>query len=444
LIEISNTSVPIVILQAEPSLQHGGLGIARTAGRLGIRVYWVRGQASWAPAALSRYVHGTFCWNVSAPAEASVEYLLACSRQIGHQPILIPIGDTDAVFVADHAEALKEGFLYPDQPAGLARALSNKKEMHHLCKKVGVPTPEAVFPQSVANVATFAETAAFPIVMKRIARWVPEHRPQMKSVTIVNSSEELLREYGESETSSEPNVMLQEYIPGSPEDVWMYNGYFTDSSECLAGFTGKKIRQAHTGMTSLGVCLENETVEESATDFLRRIGYSGVVDMDYRYDHRDGHYKLLDVNPRVGWTFRLFVDSNGMDVVRALYLDLTGQPVQRRVAREGRKWIVEQNDLMSSLHYGRLGKLTLREWARSLRGIEEGTWFARDDLVPFAAMCWTSLTKVGRMLATTCWTPLTKVGRMLAATRWTSLTKVGRMLAATRWSLLATNRRKVK
>jgi D-aspartate ligase len=92
------------------------------------------------------------------------------------------------------------------------------------------------------------------------------------------------------------------------------------------------------------------------------------------------------------------VDSKGMDVVRALYLDLTGQPVQRGLPREGRKWIVEQSDLMSSLQYGRLGELTLRKWASSLRGIEEEAWFARDDLVPFAGICWASLVQLGSII----------------------------------------------
>jgi D-aspartate ligase len=397
--EVSITSVPIVILQSAPSLQHGSLGIARTAGRLGIQVYWVHGQA-WAPATLSRYVQGTFHWNASAPVEASVAYLQECSRKIGRKPILVPTDDVAAVFVADQAGALRKCFLFPDQPAGLARTLSNKKEMHFLCKKVGVPMPEAAFPQSVAEAAAFAKTLGFPVVMKRIAGWLPEHRPRMKSVTIVSSPEELLEEYGKGGTPGEPNIMLQEYIPGGPEDVWMFNGFFTNSSECLFGCTGKKIRQAPplTGPTTLGICLKNETVEQMAMRFLGKIGYSGIVDMDYRYDRRDGQYKLLDVNPRVGATFRLFVDSNGMDVVRALYLDLTGQPVKRGAACEGRKWIVEQSDLMTSIRYTRLGKLTPTEWARSLRRIEEGAWFAPDDLLPFAAMCWGSLVKAGREL----------------------------------------------
>jgi D-aspartate ligase len=398
-IELHNTSVPIVILQfTQWRLHHGGLCIARTAGRLGIRVHWVHGQF-WSPASSSRYVHERIIWDADAPAEASVEYLLELGRQIGRESVLIPIDDRGAIFVADQAEALRERFLFPDQPYGLVFSLGDKKEMHFLCRKMGVPTPEATFPQSRDDVMAFVETAVFPVVLKRILNCLPEHRTQ-ESVVVVNSPEELLEQYGKLETPGKPNVMLQEYIPGGPESVWMFNGYFANDSELLAGFTGKKIRQAppFTGSTTLGICLKNETVEKTTIDFMQRIGYSGIVDMGYRYDRRDGQYKLLDVNPRIGTTFRLFVDSKGMDVVRALYLDLTGQPVQRGLPREGRKWIVEQSDLMSSLQYGRLGELTLRKWASSLRGIEEEAWFARDDLVPFAGICWASLVQLGSII----------------------------------------------
>jgi hypothetical protein len=73
--------------------------------------------------------------------------------------------------------------------------------------------------------------------------------------------------------------------------------------------------------------------------------------------------------------------------------------------------MVEQSDLMSSIKYRWLGKLTLTQWVRSLQGLEEGAWFTRDDLVPFAAMCWASLDKATRMLVTVCWDFLVKNGR---------------------------------
>jgi D-aspartate ligase len=394
-----DSSVPVVVLQATPSLLHSGLGIARTLGRLGVKVYWVHDQF-WSPASLSRYARQRFRWHADAPAEASVRCLLGWGADIGGRPILVPIDDASAVFVADHAEALRERFLFPRQPEGLVRTLSSKQGLYSLCKKMGVPTPEVVFPRSMDEVEEVAETGKFPVVLKRIAGWTAEARAAMSSVTIIQGPKELLREFKRVETPGEPNVMLQEYIPGGPESVWMFNGFFTESGQCLAAFTGKKIRQAppFTGPTTLGVCHRNPTVEETAIDFMYKIGYSGIVDMDYLYDFRDGQYKLLDVNSRVGSTFRLFVDSNGMDVVRVLYSSFTGQSVRSGYPVEGRRWMVEQQDVISSLRYGRLGQLTLTAWIRSLRGVQETAWFARDDLVPFVAMCLTSPAALGRRL----------------------------------------------
>src|SRR5581483_11963129 len=126
-----------------------------------------------------------------------------------------------------------------------------------------------------------------------------------------------------------PNLMIQEYIPERAGGRWMFNGYFDSKSRCLFGSPGKKIRQnpPNAGITSLGVCLPNQEIVEKTQRFIEAIGYAGIVDIDYIYDARDGQYKMLDVNPRIGCTFRLFVSDTGMDVVRALYFDLTGQTV---------------------------------------------------------------------------------------------------------------------
>jgi predicted ATP-grasp superfamily ATP-dependent carboligase len=116
---------------------------------------------------------------------------------------------------------------------------------------------------------------------------------------------------------------------------------------------------------------------------MKVLGYRGILDIGYRYDARDGQYKVLDINPRIGSTFRLFTAENGLDVARALYLDLTGQPVPESNVREGRKWLVEVEDFKSCVEYHRRRQLTLREWVRSFRGVEESAVFALDDMRPF-------------------------------------------------------------
>ena len=75
-----------------------------------------------------------------------------------------------------------------------------------------------------------------------------------KKMVIVRTAEELLQNYDEMADPRNSDLILQEYIPGDDSSVWMFNGYFDEHSQCLVGFTGRKIHQypVYTGMTSLG------------------------------------------------------------------------------------------------------------------------------------------------------------------------------------------------
>ena len=364
-----------------------GLGIARSLGRLGIAVYGLHDDPS-APVPASRYWRTTFRWDLDREScEQSVEYVCNVGRRLGERPLLIATDDISSMFVADNADSLQRVFAFPEQPPGLAQSLYSKKRMYELCKANGVSTPETFFPTCREDVVGFARNATFPVVVKGIDSWRLGQQRGVRTV-IAQGRDELLACYDELEDLDDPNVMLQEYIPGGDDSVWMFNGYFDRRSECLIAFTGRKLRQypPYTGMTSLGVCLPNEPVERATREFMKALGYRGVLDIGWRFDARDGRYKLLDVNPRVGATFRLFVGTNGLDVIRALYLDMTGQPVPETRQRDGRKWLVENNDVISSVKYFRDGRLRLGEWARSFRGVEEAAWFAWDDPLPFVKM----------------------------------------------------------
>lgn len=385
MLKIRDNSTPVVVLRSE---SHGGLNIMRSLGRHGVPVYNVEPNR-WAPAFFSRYCRERCLWDIEGrPAEESLEYLSRVSRRIGRPCILIPTTDRTADFVADHATVLREWFLFQEQRPGLVRSLNSKKEMFYLARKHNIPTPDAFFPNSRQDVLAFIERARFPIMLKGIdglRMW----KRTGKRMFVVHSADDLLSKYEMSEDPASPNVMLQEYIPGGEDSVWMFNGYFDRYSQCVVGFTGKKIRQCpvYTGSTSLGICLPNKAVENFTKAFMKAVGYHGILDIGYRYDSRDNQYKVLDVNPRIGATFRLFVDQNGMDVASAFYLDLTGQPVAPAQPLYGRKWIVEDLDLVSSYRYWRDGKLTIPDWFHSLRGIDESAFLASDDPVPIFPMC---------------------------------------------------------
>ena len=342
------------------------------------------------PVWFSRYWVKKLRWDFSASEEDSLAFLLNVGRSIeakhAYRPILLTLADWVAIFIERNADALEERFLLAKPTAPVIRRLANKWEMHLLANEHGIPTPITICPESWADVEEFLETTPFPIVLKPADGYLP-HVP---SKMIIQSREEMIADFERRESLRPPlNVVLQEYIPGDADSVWMCNGYFgRDTTDPLI-FTGKKLRQvSSTGIASLAVCLPNETVAAQTKSFIQAVGYRGCVGIGWRHDVRDGLYKLLDVNARVSGVFRLFAGTNDMDVVRACYLDLTDQARPRTALQVGRKWMLEGDDVPAAISAMRNRKLTVRQWLSSIRGVRELHWFAADDPMPLLILLW--------------------------------------------------------
>jgi len=390
-LQIQNITTPVVVVNCKL----GALAIMRSLGEQGISIYGVDADPH-APGLLSRYCKKRFLYGLDERRpEQFVEQLLRVGEEIGRQSILIPTSDETAVFVTEYAEALSRWFMFPNNSPAVLRELISKKEMYELVGRHGVPTPFTLFPESLADVESSLNKVKFPLMLKGIYGNRLQARNKKKMVT-VHSPNELIEQYKEMEEPGFPNLMLQEYIPGGDDQIFMFNGYFDQTSDCRIGLTGYKIRQfpVHVGCTSLGECRWNETVAKLTTQFMKAIGYHGVLDIGYRFDARDGQYKVLDINPRVGQAFRLFVAEGDMDVVKALYLDLTGQPIPMIIPREGRRWMIEDFDLTSSHDYYQEGTLRFGDWVRSFKGVEEAAWFNWRDPSPFVKMAWTLLKRL--------------------------------------------------
>lgn len=376
-------NTPVLILNCKI----GGLAILRSLGPMGMPIHIVEADKT-DPALRSSYITQKYIryFDERRP-EAYLEHVLQVGRRIGRPTILIPTSDELAVFVAEHAAALKRYFIFPANEPALVKNLISKKGMFRLARAHGVPTPQTLFPENIADVMAYAGQVEFPVMLKGIHGNRLMARTGTKMV-IVNDREELVAQYRRLEDPTFPNLMLQQYIPGDDDQIYIFNGYFDANSDCLAGFTGHKIRQypVHVGCASMAVCKWNEDVYNATTAFMKSIGYKGILDIGYRFDPRDGQYKVLDINPRVGQAFRIFVARDDTDVVKTLYRDLTGEPVKPIQRREGRRWIIEDYDLESSLDYFREGTMHLAEWVRSYRNVEEAAWFDIKDPAPFLAM----------------------------------------------------------
>jgi predicted ATP-grasp superfamily ATP-dependent carboligase len=240
---------------------------------------------------------------------------------------------------------------------------------------------------SLPAARAFAAEAGYPLIAKLTTPWI-QGREKLRSTSVVADREELDRIF-QTCARSGAGLMLQEFIPGGSGHDWFLHGYCDATSACRPAFTGIKERSypAHAGLTSLGRSAPNQLLRDQFIGLLAQVGYRGLLDLDIRLDARDGQYKLLDFNPRIGAQFRIFRDTAGIDVALAAYLDLTGQSMPASEQVNWRTFLVENYDPIGAFSYWRRGELRLRPWLASLRTVDETAWFATDDLRPFGLMC---------------------------------------------------------
>ncbi|MFL6112858.1 MAG: carboxylate--amine ligase [Catenulispora sp.] len=398
----ADTATDAVLLRLDRNVfHHGGLGVIRSLGRLGIRVHAMR-EDRLAPAGASRYARRTMSpMPAGADPDDVLDLLDRLADRLPGPAVLVTTDDAGAILLAEHGDKLRPRYLFPDPPADLPRRAAGKATLAEICRTAGVPHPATAVPVDAAEATAFADACGYPVVAKVNLPWTADKAVGLQSTTIVRGREELLglldRARRATGDGPDTGLLLQEYLAPAPAGTrqdWFFHGYFDAASRCLFGHTGTKERSfpVQAGLTTYGRWVPNERLRAEAIALVSGLGYRGIVDLDYRWDPRDDGYRLLDFNPRLGAQFRLFQDSAGLDAVRALHLDLTGRGVTAGDPVPGRALIVENYDLIAALAARRAGNLSLRSWLAAVRRADEAGWFARDDPAPFflagARMLW--------------------------------------------------------
>ena len=103
------------------------------------------------------------------------------------------------------------------------------------------------------------------------------------------------------------------------------------------------------------------------------MGYTGIFSAEFKYDHRDGEFKILEMNARPWW-YVDFAASCGVDVCWMAYQDALGLPVEPVTTYEvGRRCVYPVQDLRACWHLWRNG--------RSDGGVPVASWLGASQPV---------------------------------------------------------------
>ncbi|MFI1653661.1 ATP-grasp domain-containing protein [Streptomyces sp. NPDC020472] len=383
-----DTSVPAVLVRLDRNpFHHGTLGAARSLGRAGIPVHAVI-ESSTSPVARSRHLRSVRVRPGTDSASGLAELLTRLADEItddpSHPVLAVPLDDVSALALARRRSALVPRLLLPEQSEEQLLKVADKAELAETCAGLGLPHPRTELPDDADEAAAMAWSLGLPVVAKWSRPWLLPAGGGLRSTSIVRSPAEVRELYARTPEAGS-RLLLQELLPAGRDLDWFFHGYVDSTGRCSPGATGRKERSwpDGAGLTASGRWTVNPTVERTARDLLDALGYRGVCDLDFRLNSATGAYHLLDFNPRPGAQFRLFTDPDGLDVVRALHLDLTGRPVPPHSPVYGRRFLVENYAALSLLASPR------RRYAPepgAARGRTECAWFAADDPAPALAM----------------------------------------------------------
>ncbi|CAM5721426.1 ATP-grasp domain-containing protein OS=Streptomyces fumanus OX=67302 GN=GCM10018772_05940 PE=4 SV=1 [Streptomyces fumanus] len=369
-----DTRVPAVVLRVDRNpFHHGTLGAVRSLGRAGVEVHVVADCAD-SPVGASRYLHRL---HTPPPPGASPAQVAEALRRVAaglHGPaVLVPMDDLGAIAVARTRAELTPRYLLPELPGPLPERLADKAELAAVCAALDVPHPVTVLPDSAAEAVRAVGRLGPPVVAKWSRPWLLPAGSGLRSTRLVHSARQVRELYARTGEAG-GRLLLQAFLPPGPDRDWFFHGYADHRGVLRAGGTGVKTRARPrgAGLTAVGRWAADPGVRAPAERIVAELGYRGVLDLDFRRCGSTGRYHLLDFNPRPGAQFRLFTDTAGLDVVRALHLDLTGRALPVGAAVPGRVFVAE--------NYAPLAAL------RPAPGGRERAWHARDDRAPGRAL----------------------------------------------------------
>lgn len=370
-----------------PAVVVGGntmaLGVVRRLGARGVPVVSVNYDA-YRVAQRSRYasIRIRLAHPDDAP-EAFIDGLVDIGRR-HRSAALIPASDASLAAVARAHDQLADHFAVGCSDWPSTEQFLDKSKTYALAHDAGLAVPMTITPTTEEDVAAYAETARFPLLVKPSHSHLYVRRFGVK-MEAVETPDELWGAWRRA-TEHDLTVMLQELIPGPDRYCVNYNVLAANGTP-LVEFTAQQLRSAPPFYGSPRVAVSRAIPQaiEPGRRLIEALKYDGFACVEFKYDRRDGRLKLMELNGRHNLS-SLLAPACGIDFPWLHYRYLTEGHVPRREGgfREGVYWIDSARDIATTLRSHASEHIRLSQYVAPYLGPNVYAVASLTDPAPFA------------------------------------------------------------
>ncbi|MFD1205161.1 MULTISPECIES: carboxylate--amine ligase [Sporosarcina] len=248
-------------------------------------------------------------------------------KEAGKKLLLVGTNDLYVRSIIENRDALQDHYVfnYIDEP--LMNDLLVKKNFYRLCEEHGIDAPTTHF-YSCLSEEPFEEEMKFPVIIKPSngVQYYKHPFEGMQKVYKVDTYEEIQQVIETIKRSGyTDDLIIQDFIPGDDTYMWDSVFYINSKGNTELITFGQVVLQEHT-VTAIGnytavITRYNEEMMLKLKGFLEKLNYVGYANFDLKYDHRDGKFKVFEVNIRQGRS-SYYITSCGHNMAKNLVDDL--------------------------------------------------------------------------------------------------------------------------
>ena len=359
-----------------------GLGIVRSLGRHDVPV-WVAHTDDDRIATYSRYMTGHVPWTHDGVEEEQIAYLVRLAAEHDLEGwVLIPTSDKQAELIAHNHAELSRHYKLTTSPWEQYSLAQDKRLTYERAETLGIAIPRTW------KVSTMAEVEAldleYPVLLKP-ASGVIDNPITDEKVWQIEDRASLLARYEEALGFLPAGlVMIQEIIPGGGVCQLSFASTCLDG-QVLASLTAQRTRQIPVDFGRASTFVE--TIEppadlvDQSTRIIADMRLTGLVEVEFKRDARNGVLKLLDVNAR-SWGWHSLGPSAGVDFPYLTWRAALGLDVEPATAEVGVRWVRLTTDVPTSVKEILKRRMKVGAYLRTLRSPLEGPIAAKGDMRP--------------------------------------------------------------